>query len=69
MVRVWYEPPPFGPGTDLNRSPYGVQGGGTYRAALEKLSRMKNQPALMAGGVLFSLVVCYIPLSTYCYYY
>ena len=65
MVRVWYEPPPFGPGTDLNRSGYGVQGGGTGRSMLEKVSRMKNQPALMAGGVLAALVICYIPVGKY----
>jgi hypothetical protein len=64
MVRVWYEPPPFGVGTDLNRSPYGVQGGGTSRAFLERMSRMK-QPYLMAGGVVFALCVSYIPVSKY----
>ncbi|GAX20683.1 hypothetical protein FisN_32Hh072 [Fistulifera solaris] len=63
MVRVWYEPPPYGPGTDLNRSPYGTHGGGLFgKATLEKISRMRQGP-LMAGGVLFSLVLCYLPVA------
>lgn len=65
MVRVWYEPPPYGPGTDLNRSPYGTQGGGLFgKSTLEKISRMRQGP-LMVGGVLFSLVICYLPVGTY----
>lgn len=66
MVRVWYEPPPYGPGTDLNRSGYGVHGGGTVfmRRFLERMSKM---PQLVAIGVPTAaiLVICYIPLSAY----
>lgn len=63
MVRVWYEPPPFGPGTDLNRSGYGVQGGGLGRKWLERASKM---PQLVAIGVpvVLVLAICYIPVST-----
>jgi hypothetical protein len=63
MVRVWYEPPPYGPRTDLNRSGYGVHGGGLFGKHLERLSKM-NQPMLMTGAVLFAAVICWIPLST-----
>jgi hypothetical protein len=64
MVRVWYEPPPFGPGTDLNRSGYGVHGGGLMRKLLERASKM---PQLVAIGAptLVIMAVCWIPLSTY----
>jgi hypothetical protein len=63
MVRVWYEPPPYGPRTDLNRSGYGVHGGGLFGKHLERLSKM-NQPMVMTGAVLFAAVICWIPLST-----
>jgi len=64
MVRVWYEPPPYGPGTDLNRSGYGIHGANFFRKYIEKASK---SPQLVAMGVpvLISLVICYIPLSTY----
>jgi hypothetical protein len=64
MVRVWYEPPPFGPGTDLNRSGYGVHGGGLMRKLLERASKM---PQLVAIGAptLVVMAICWIPLSTY----
>lgn len=63
MVRVWYEPPPYGPGTDLNRSGYGIGGGGAFRSFIERASKM-NQPLALGGMVLFSMVICYIPVST-----
>ena len=62
MVRVWYEPPPYGPGTDLNRSPYGIKGGGLLRPFLERASRMPQGP-LIASGVVVLLAIAYIPLS------
>ena len=61
MVRVWYEPPPFGPGTDLNRSPYGIGGGGISKGLIEKMSRM-NQPLVMTVGVVVACAICYIPV-------
>lgn len=63
MVRVWYEPPPFGVGTDLNRTPYGVGGGGMFKSLVERASKMK-QPVAIGGVVLFSLVISWIPVST-----
>jgi hypothetical protein len=62
MVRVWYEPPPFGPATDLNRSGYGVHGGGLgFRMYLERLERL---PKVVGIGVptLIICMICYIPL-------
>lgn len=61
MVRVWYEPPPYGPGTDLNRSPYGIGGGGTFKTFLEKASKQPRLVA-MAPWIVASLVISYIPL-------
>jgi len=62
MVRVFYEPPPFGPGTDLNRTAYGVHGGGSFRTLVERASKMK--PMYAVGiPVVASVLLCYLPLS------
>jgi hypothetical protein len=61
MVRVWYEPPPFGPGTDLNRSGYGLTGGGLLGRQLERLSKRPPMIA-MAPFIIGALVLAYIPL-------
>jgi hypothetical protein len=63
MVKVWYEPPPFGPATDLNRSSYGVHGGGISRQLVERMSRMKPLYAI-GVPVVAMMAICYIPLST-----
>jgi hypothetical protein len=48
MVKVWYEPPPFGGvGTDLNRSPYGI---GTWK----ELIRVVLSNVIFCDGLLFS---------------
>ena len=65
MVRVFYEPPPLGPGTDLNRSGYGVTGGGlspTFKRMLEKISKQHFTPGILAG-VGVAMVLAYIPVS------
>lgn len=62
MVRVWYEPPPFGPTTDLNRSGYGVKGGGISRSLVEYLSK-KPQGVAMAVPLFGLIALCYIPVS------
>uniref|UniRef100_A0A7S3L8R8 Uncharacterized protein n=1 Tax=Amphora coffeiformis TaxID=265554 RepID=A0A7S3L8R8_9STRA len=61
MVRVFYEPPPYGPKTCLNRTSYGVHGGGLFGQTLERVSKMKNGP-IMAGLVAGICAICYLPL-------
>jgi hypothetical protein len=71
MVRVFYEPPPYGPKTCLNRTGYGVTGGRFLGKELtERLAKTRQGP-LIAGVTLFITAICYIPTSTfyYCYYY
>lgn len=62
MVRIFYEPPPYGPKTCLNRTGYGVHGGGLFGSMLEKVSKMKPGPN-MAIPVVAICVFCYLPLS------
>lgn len=65
MVRVWYEPPPYGYGTDLMNAPYGVHGAGAYKSVrnlVERLSRMK-QSYVMIPSVALICALCYIPSS------
>ena len=62
MVRVWYEPPPFGPATDLHTQAYGVRKGSPE--FLQKLSRMPK-PIGIGVPVLISCVICYIPFGAY----
>eukprot|EP00542_Grammatophora_oceanica_P019190 CAMPEP_0194026198 /NCGR_PEP_ID=MMETSP0009_2-20130614/508_1 /TAXON_ID=210454 /ORGANISM="Grammatophora oceanica, Strain CCMP 410" /LENGTH=103 /DNA_ID=CAMNT_0038664755 /DNA_START=23 /DNA_END=334 /DNA_ORIENTATION=- len=60
MVRVWYEPPPYGPGTHLNRASYGI-GESVTAPWLVKLAKM--HPAVSIGGVVVvSSVLCWLPL-------
>ena len=63
-IRLFYQPPPYGIGTDLNRSGYGVSGGGLLRPLLEKASRMPQMVAIGVPCLVISLL-CYIPLSKY----
>lgn len=62
-IRLFYEPPPYGIGTDLNRSGYGIGGGGLLNNLIQRASRM---PQSIAIGVPCAVIValCYIPLST-----
>jgi hypothetical protein len=63
MVKVWYEPPPGGPRTHLNRGGYYVESARTP-AFMTKLSKAKPitvvVPAIAAIAAL-----CYVPLSKY----
>eukprot|EP00522_Entomoneis_paludosa_P005747 CAMPEP_0172455996 /NCGR_PEP_ID=MMETSP1065-20121228/13580_1 /TAXON_ID=265537 /ORGANISM="Amphiprora paludosa, Strain CCMP125" /LENGTH=108 /DNA_ID=CAMNT_0013208589 /DNA_START=64 /DNA_END=390 /DNA_ORIENTATION=+ len=57
MVRVFYEPPPYGPRTNLNKTSWGVRGGGLVGVKnLEILSKM-NQSVVMTGFVAGALVI------------
>ena len=63
MVRVWYEPPPGGPRSNLNRGAYGVSSA-MEPLWMKKLARMSPVtvivPALGLAGLL-----AYLPLSKY----
>ena len=62
MVRVFYEPPPYGVKTCLNRTGYGLTGGGLLGDVLEKISKGRPNVA-MAVATVGICCVCYIPLS------
>ncbi|GKY94538.1 hypothetical protein MPSEU_000419500 [Mayamaea pseudoterrestris] len=65
MVKVWYEPPPFGGvGTDLNRSPYGIGGGGTFKTFLEKMSKTRPMVA-MTPFIIGAMVISYVPVMNH----
>eukprot|EP00523_Entomoneis_sp_CCMP467_P010015 CAMPEP_0168723448 /NCGR_PEP_ID=MMETSP0724-20121128/3121_1 /TAXON_ID=265536 /ORGANISM="Amphiprora sp., Strain CCMP467" /LENGTH=109 /DNA_ID=CAMNT_0008770157 /DNA_START=55 /DNA_END=384 /DNA_ORIENTATION=+ len=61
MVRVFYEPPPYGPRTNLNKTRWGVRGGGLVGVKnLEMLSKMNPNiaigvPVVAAIGLAFFL--------------
>jgi hypothetical protein len=61
MVKVWYEPPPFGPGSALNRPAYGISD-----SAPKFLQRLSKAPQwqVMVSAVTFVVCLSYIPLST-----
>lgn len=62
MVKVWYEPPPYGPGTSLNRPAYGQQSGGAQ--LIQQLSR-RPQGMLIAGAIVTFSAIAYIPISKF----
>ena len=62
MVKVWYEPPPYGPGTSLNRPSYGQQAGGAQ--LIQQLSR-RPQGTLIAGAIVAFSAIAYIPISKF----
>ncbi|KAL7466313.1 hypothetical protein ACHAXS_009109 [Conticribra weissflogii] len=59
MVKVWYEPPPYGPGSSLNRPSYGHQAGGSQ--LIQQLSR-RPQGLLIAGACVGMAALAYIPI-------
>ncbi|EED86673.1 predicted protein [Thalassiosira pseudonana CCMP1335] len=74
QVKVWYEPPPYGPGTALNRPSYGFgahppiavrfvsmqhQAGGTQ--LIQQLSR-RPSGLLIAGACVTFTALAYIPV-------
>ena len=62
MVKIWYEPPPYGPGTSLNRPAYGHQAGGSQ--LIQQLSR-RPQGMLIAGAIVTFSAIAYIPISKF----
>lgn len=60
MVKVWYEPPPFGPGTSLNRPSYGIV---TAKPGwIQSLSR-RPQGMVVAGACVTFIALAYVPIS------
>ena len=61
MVKVWYEPPPYGPRTALNRPAYGT-GNDLGPKWVVRLSKM---PAgrVICGFLGTFCAIAYIPLS------
>jgi hypothetical protein len=63
MVRVWYEPPPYGPMSDLARNPYGM---GSEPGRPMWLRRLSRQPTMMVVTPVFlaAVFICTIPTCT-----
>ncbi len=65
MVRVWYEPPPGGPRSHLNRGAYGVESA-MEPMFMKKLARMRPASVIVPALGFFAFV-CYLPLCKYCF--
>ena len=61
MVKVWYEPPPFGPRSSLDRPSYGLVERGTPRWVIQ-LSKAPGWQ-VMTGTIIVFSAVAWIPLS------
>mmetsp|Transcript_23666 Transcript_23666/g.50652 ORF Transcript_23666/g.50652 Transcript_23666/m.50652 type:complete len:111 (-) Transcript_23666:163-495(-) len=59
VAKVWYEPPPFGPGTSLNRPRYGI---GPQRTALVQNLSRRPQGMVIAGACVAFAAIAYIPI-------
>ena len=59
---IRYEPPPFGPGTSLNRTSYGV--GEMKPGFIQALSR-RPQGMVIAGACTAFVAIAYIPISKF----
>ena len=57
MVRVIYQPPPFGPRTSLSSGAYGP---GVTTPSVVRLSKMP-QGQVIVGAIGLTMVVCSIP--------
>mmetsp|Transcript_5961 Transcript_5961/g.8681 ORF Transcript_5961/g.8681 Transcript_5961/m.8681 type:complete len:104 (-) Transcript_5961:105-416(-) len=61
MVKVWYEPPPYGPRTSLMRPAYGLGKGTDAPGWVKALSRMPKWQAIGGTVTLFSMLA-WLPL-------
>ena len=66
MVRVWYEPPPGGPRTHLNRGAYYPESS-MEPLFMKKLTRMRPVTVIVPA-VAFAACLAYLPLSKYLLY-
>jgi len=57
-----YEPPPYGPGTSLNRPSYGVVEAKPF--FIQQLSR-RPPGLLIAGSIVAFGIIAYIPISEF----
>ena len=62
LVRVFYEPPPFGPRTSLNRPGYGLGDGGTTPEWIVRISKMPAWQPIVAFCSAFC-AIAYIPVT------
>lgn len=67
MVRVFYEPPPGGPRSHLNRGAYYV-GSAMEPLFMKKLAKM-NPVTVIVPAVSAIVALCYIPLSKYLFFF
>ena len=63
MVKVWYQPPPGGPRTTLNRGGYYVESARTP-AFITKLNKARPITVIVPAIAAIA-AMCYIPLSKY----
>ncbi|KAL7540690.1 hypothetical protein ACHAXR_011422 [Thalassiosira sp. AJA248-18] len=59
MVKVWYEPPPYGPGTSLNRPSYGIVS--LKPQWIQAISR-RPQAMVVTGACVTFAALAYIPI-------
>mmetsp|Transcript_4393 Transcript_4393/g.6426 ORF Transcript_4393/g.6426 Transcript_4393/m.6426 type:complete len:106 (-) Transcript_4393:554-871(-) len=61
MVKVWYEPPPYGPRTSLNRPAYGIGGDKGPKWVI----RLSKQPPLkvITGFLAGFMCLAYLPMA------
>mmetsp|Transcript_48741 Transcript_48741/g.74159 ORF Transcript_48741/g.74159 Transcript_48741/m.74159 type:complete len:106 (-) Transcript_48741:156-473(-) len=62
MVKVWYEPPPGGPRSNLNRGAYYIDSAMTP-TFIKKLSKSPPAPIIM-GFIGVTAFLCYLPLMS-----
>ena len=67
MVKVWYQPPPYGPRTSLNRPAYGNanDAGPRWIAAISKMPRGR----VITGFVASFCALAYVPLSEFFFFF
>ena len=63
MVTVWYQPPPGGPRTHLNRGAYYVENSRTP-ALISKMTKARPITVIFPAVAVFA-ALCYVPLSKY----